>query len=211
MTYLSSKFRNAVLRLSDAPQRALSRVSGRLRPRIESGTISSPPPAHVTVRLETVFEALSELAFQPHVAAALELACDALEAELPTESLAAGLYDIDADEIRFVAARGLGADLLRGTALQRSRCVGGFVGSSGIITSGADGAAWIGSGDRESTVLLCPIHHDAALLGLIALADPLCAAEFNRHDLDLVRYVSAQLADFIHMHRLIPSERPAAG
>ena len=86
MTHLSARLRNAVLRLADAPQRTLSNLASRVGP--SSGVraqVSVPPPEHLT-RLESVFEALSELPEQPHVAAAFELACDALQAELPAQA-----------------------------------------------------------------------------------------------------------------------------
>ena len=203
-------FRNAVMRLADAPQRTLSKVTSRFGSRTKSGVVSiAPPPEHITRRLEDVFDALSELSFQPHVAAALDLACDVLQTELPTEAVAAGLHDIDADEIRFVTARGIGHERLRGTAMPRSRCLVGYAAEQAITTAGgAQGVAWIGGGGAQSTVLLCPIVYDANLLGLIALADPLCTASFGPYDVELVRYVADQLAGFIHAHRQRPA--PAA-
>lgn len=202
MAYLSSILRNAVSRLADVPHWTRSRIAarsdldGRLKPR------SIPPPEHLT-RLETMFEWLSELPSRPHVAGALELACEALQAELPTEAISAGLYDIDADEVRFVVARGPRSDQLCGTAVPRARCLTGYAAEGPIILGGSErnAADWIGSGEEGSTVLLCPILHDGNLLGLIALADPLCSARFERHDTDLVRYVAEQLAEFIHAHR----------
>lgn len=202
MTQLSAILRSAVLRLADVPQRTLSKVAERLGSGPVSRVVSIPPPDHVTIRLEAVFESLSELAFQSDIAAALELACETLQAELPSEALAAGLYDIDADQMRFVVARGVGSDLLAGTAIPRARCLVGYAADAAVIArGGAGGVDWIGQGEPGSTVLLCPILHDGNLLGVLALADPLCAAEFSRHDLDLVRYVAEQLAGFIHAHR----------
>ena len=213
MTYLSYILRNAVTRLTDAPQRTLSRVTARFAPRVgaPAKANSHPPPDHVTTRLEGVFEALSELSFQPHVAAALELACDALQAELPTEAVAAGLHDIDANEIRFVTARGVGEASLRGTAMPRARCLVGYAAEQAIIIPGAtEGIDWIGGNGPESTVLLCPILHDTHLLGLLALADPLCSAGFGPYDLEVVRYVADQLAGFIHEHRAAYASAPRA-
>ena len=197
IAYLTDIFRNAITRLAEAPQ--------RITPRPFPAVRSAPPPAYVTARLENVFEELSELALQPHVAAAFELACDVLQAELPVEVMAAGLHDIDADEMRFLLARGADGDLLRGTALPRSRCLTGLAAEHATIVRGdAEGAGWIGSG-KESTILLCPIIKDATLLGVLALADPLCTASFSEHDLELVGYVSEQLAGFIHTHRHQPA------
>lgn len=165
-----------------------------------------PTPDYITSRLETVFDALSELPLQNGVAAALELACESLSSELPTAALAAGLYDINCDEVRIVAARGPERDLLRGTVLSRESCLLGYAAEEAVIVRGdARGADWLGSGDADSTVLLCPIVHDGHLLGVIALAEPLCAAVFSHHDRELVSYVARQLAAFIQTERLRPS------
>lgn len=189
MAYLSSILRNAVSRL------VTSRSGEPVKPP------SIPPPEHLS-RLETMFESLSELSSQPHVAAALELACDALQSELPTAAIAAGLYDIDADEVRFVVARGAGSEQLSGAAVPRARCLTGYAAEGPIIARGGrDAVDWIGDGEEGSTALLCPILRDGNLLGIIALADPLCAAQFESHDTDLVRYVAEQLAELIHAHR----------
>jgi GAF domain-containing protein len=201
-THISYTVLKAVRLLADAPQQTLSKVAARLGGGLPPKPASTPPPDHVTVRLETVFEALSELPSQPHIAAALDLACDTLQAELPTEAIAGGVYDIDSDEIRIVAARGLEHELLRGMAMPRARCFVGYAAESAIITSGdADGVDWLGRGGEGSTVLLSPILHDANLLGVLALADPLCSAEFNHHDVELVTYVAGQLAEFVQAHR----------
>jgi len=195
-THLSHTFRNAMLRMVDAPRFGTG-------PRRQPS--SRPAPDHVVSRLENVFEALSELSFQPHVAAALDLACDTLQAELPAGAVAAGLYDIDSDEIRIVAARGAEHDALRGSAFPRASCLVGYASMQPTITSGdAHGAHWLGSGGQDSTVLLCPILHDAHLLGVLALAEPLCVARFEDHDRELVSYVADQLASFIQAHRHRP-------
>ena len=203
MTHLSHTLLNAVLRLTGATQDT--------RTVLRAAPPSIPPPDHVVRRLEDVFEALAELSHQPHVAGALELACDTLQAELPTEAGAAALYDIDSDELCFVVARGVEHDLLRGTSMPRARCLVGRAAEHAIITGGgASGVDWLGEGSEDSTILLCPILHDANLLGVIALADPLCAAQFSHHDQELVSYVAAQLATFIQAQRgrpLRPSTR----
>lgn len=203
---ISHTLLNAVQRLAGAPEHTLSRVAARFNVALRSEPSVHPAPEHVMTRLESVFEALSELSFQPHVTAAFELACDTLQAELPTEAVAAGLYDIDSDEIRIVAARGLEHERLRGMVMSRERGLVGRASEQAIIISGgADGPDWLGSGSDGSTALLCPIFQDAHLLGVLALANPLCSADFNQHDLELVRYVADQLAGVIQTDRLRPS------
>lgn len=210
-TRLTQTLLDTMLRLADAPQQTLSKVTARFSNMPRPEVNESAAPDHVIARLENVFEALTDLSFQPQIPAALDLACDALQAELPTEAVAAGLYDINSDEIRIVAARGVERELLCGSIVARERCFAGHAGEEPIITSGhADGADWFTAGQEGSSVLLCPIQHESTLLGVIALADPLCAASFDHHDLELVGYVANQLASFIRAHRLRPSIVPAA-
>jgi GAF domain-containing protein len=200
-THLSYTLLNVVQRLSGPPQQTFSKVAARFSAGFELEP-TLPTPDHVVARLETVFEALSELSGQPDVASALDLACDTLQAELPAAAVAAGLYDIDADEVRIVAARGLEHERLRGTAMPRTRCFAGHALHEPIVASGGPGGAdWLGPGEEGSRVLLSPIAHDGHLLGVLALADPLCAAHFNPDDLELVSYVAGQLATFMQHHR----------
>lgn len=212
-THFSHTLLNAILRLADAPERTLSRVTARLTAAPAEPATSSTPD-HIVRRLENVFELLSDLAFQSDITGALDLACDTLEAELPTAAVAAGLYDIDADNIRIVSARGLEHELVRGTVLSRARCMSGFAAEEAIVVSGEIGGAdWLGTTDAGTTVLLCPILHEANLLGMLALAEPLCSDQFDSHDLELVAYVAGQLAEFIQSHRLrpsLPAPRPPA-
>lgn len=182
-------------------------MSSVARPQLPLASERPPAPAHVQSRLETVFDELADLALAPNVASALELASDVLEAELPSAALVAGLHDIDNDEMRFVVARGIGHELVRGTALPVAECLVSRAAFDAVITDGgADGAEWIAPDGEESRVLLCPILHDRTLLGMVALADPVCAADFVDHDKDLVRYVCSQLASFIHLQRHRPPE-----
>ena len=144
--------------------------------------------------------------FQPDIAAALELACDVMQAELPAQAIAAGLYDINVDQIRVVTARGMEQDLLRGTVMSRACCFGGVGADGPFIASGsAGGADWLGSGEQGAEVLLCPIAIDTHLLGVLAIAEPLCAATFDEHDIELATYVAGQLAGFIQTQRQRPS------
>src|SRR5688572_30588992 len=113
----------------------LNALLGRLGGGLHRDKASNPPPDHVMLRLESVFDALSELPAQPHVGAALDLACETLVGELPSETVAAGLYDIDADRIHIVTARGPLHEQLRGTALPRARCFAGTTSEKATITA----------------------------------------------------------------------------
>lgn len=202
--HLSHTILETVLRLSGAPAQTISRLSARSSTQLRAQSVTHAPD-HVVTRLERVFEALSELSAQPDTAAALEYACDALQAELPTRAVAAGLYDIDRDEICIVAARGPDHEHLRASVMPRSRCLVGYAAEGAVIANGSSyGADWLGASGEDATVLLCPIHHDTTLLGLLALADPAGSANFDHYDTELVGYVAAQLAAFIHSHRHRP-------
>jgi GAF domain-containing protein len=202
MTHLSHTLLNALLRMAGAPEHTLSKVAARLGTKVRPAQAGDAAPDHVVMRLESVFEALSDLAAQPSVGAAFDLACHALQAELPTEAVAAGLYDIDSDEIRIVSAGGAEPELLCGAVLPRARCVVGYAAESAIITRGDEyGADWLCGDGQATTVLLCPIRQDSNLLGLLALADPLCAADFDQYDVELVSYVASQLGVYLQTQR----------
>jgi len=197
-------------RLAQRSQRAIDRVaSGRLPRNLRVSTVRPPPPPHVESRLEEVFDALAELPQQPNVGAALELASDALESELPTAAMAIALHDIDKDEMCFVVARGV-AHELKGTTLPVAKCLIGHAAFDVMQTHGScDEAEWIAP-EAESPVLLCPIRHDRILLGLLAMAEPICSAEFADHDIELLRYVCDQLAGVIHGLRSRPPQALSA-
>jgi hypothetical protein len=202
--HLSHTLLETVLRLSGAPPQTISRLSARSSTQVRAQPVGHPPD-HVVTRLERVFEALTDLSAQPSTASALDLACDALQAELPTGVIAAGLYDIDCDEIRIVAARGSEHERLHGSVMPRGRCLVGYASEGAVIANGGSyGADWLGSSGGDATVLLCPVHHDTTLLGLLALADPVGSANFDHYDVELVGYVAEQLGTFIHAHRHRP-------
>lgn len=208
-SYLSQTVMRVVQRVADAPETTLSLVAARFGTELRLEPSAEPAPDHVVVRLESAFDALSELPFQQDVGAAFDLACDVLQAELPSEAIAGGLYDINADEIRIVAARGMEQDLLRGSILPRERCFAGReVDEPFVIHGGSDQGDWVCFSGEDAEVLLCPIVHDAHLLGVLAVAEPLCAAGFEEHDRELVSYVASQLAAFIQARRLLPSIPP---
>ena len=205
-------FRATLKRIADRSLRAVEVVKS-LRPPLTALRLSSapPPPPYVQSRLEEVFDALADLSLQPSIVTALELASDALASELPTAAIAAALHDIDNDEMRFVVARGVGHELLKGTAMPLAECLVGHAAYDVVLTDGGpDGARWIAPEGKESPVLLCPIIHDRTLLGLLALAEPICAAEFGNHDVELVRYVSDQLGSVIHDLRHRPPQAEPA-
>jgi GAF domain-containing protein len=205
-TYFSQTVLRVVQRLADAPEQTLSLVASRFSTELQPEPSTTPAPDHVMLRLESVFEALSELPFQPDVTAALDLACETLEAELPSETVAAGLYNINADEVRIVTARGMERELLCGATMTRGCCFGGRAAAEPFVISGGPGGAdWLGSGEEGSEVLLCPIICDDYLLGVLAVANPLCTGSFAEHDLELVSYMAGQLASFIQDLRRRPS------
>ncbi len=208
MSGFGHTFRQALQRVANHSQRAVAVVKSLRRPlAVPRLTSAPPPPPYIQSRLEDVFDALADLSLQPNIATALELASEALAGELPTAAMAAALHDIDRDEMRFVVARGVGHELLKGTAMPVARCLVGHAAYDVVLTDGGpDGAAWIAPEGKDSPVLLCPILHDRTLLGLLALAEPICAAEFGDHDVELVRYVSGQLGSVIHELRLRPPQ-----
>ena len=206
---LSCSVQETLLRLSEAPRRAIAKVTGRSHLDLRRPTgVTLPPPAAVTNRLEAMFEALSELGSQPHVAAAFALACDALLSQLPCCAVGAGLYHIDSDELQFVTTRGPSRELLPDAPVPRRDFLpDGACEQAVIVRGAASRRSWIGGTCDHATALVCPIIHDGQLLGLLVLTDRNGTTALSPHDVELVRYVASQLAGFIHeqRHRSVPA------
>jgi GAF domain-containing protein len=90
--------------------------------------------------------------------------------------------------------------------MARTQCFAGRTADGPFVASAAPGGAdWLGSGDDGAEVLLCPIMLEGHLLGVLAIAEPLCTATFDDHDLELASYVAAQLSTFMQGLRQRPS------
>ncbi|MET0389835.1 MAG: GAF domain-containing protein [Polyangiales bacterium] len=170
-----------------------------------SGRVNAEPDD----RLASVFEALHEL---PHLQTpheALALIVNVLETTVPAAAISGCLYDINTDELRFVATTGPGADALRGTALRRSQGLFGRaaraetsalviqdMGEAPDYDPGTDGRPGL---DAEN-LLLRPVVHDGRLLGMLQFINRTSGA-FSAPDVHLVNYAADRLGEFLHSAR----------
>lgn len=183
----------------------------------------SEPPAALSdqdERLADVFEALTELPHKPNASAALSFAVELLDRCLPSEAIGACLYDINTDDMRFVAAAGVGAEQRRGTAVPSN------AGLLGAAAHGGDHAVAIHHvaadmrydpeadgrpGLQARNQLLRPLVHEGHLVGILQLINRRDAESFSDPDVHLLNYVAERLSEFVYAVRMRrQSVRPPA-
>jgi hypothetical protein len=165
----------------------------------------APPAPENDERLADAFEALQDLAALTTASDGLDFAVRLIDRLVPCEAVSACVYDINTDELRFVALSGTSAADMRGHAvpstvgllaasLRAEDRVSVFpnVASESAFDPGVDGRPFLEVRD----LMYRPITHDGRLLGLLHLANR-SAATFSRPDAALVDYVARQLAPFL--------------
>lgn len=152
-------------------------------------------------RLETAFDALDVLASAPSAADAARMAAYVLERLIPSAHLAIGLYDIDADLLRFVVARHDRQDVDRiplvlsspdvlavHACAGRSACLGSTEGSSALALDLGDPRG----PRRVTTMCIAPFFARRRLRGVVQLADRI-GRPFDASDAAVVEYVASRV------------------
>jgi putative methionine-R-sulfoxide reductase with GAF domain len=156
-------------------------------------------------RLASVFEALHELALLRTPVEALDFIVKLLETTVPSAAISACLYDINTDELRFVAATGPGSETLRGTALPVSQGLFGLAARTQqnalVIPDIAEAPSYDSHIDgrpglRTENLLLRPVIHEGNLLGMLQLINR-TSGSFSAPDVHLVNYTADRLAEFL--------------
>lgn len=167
---------------------------------------SMPPSApDGDERLATVFEALNELAHLSTAAEGLEFSVRLLAHAVGSEALSGCLYDINTDELRFVAVLGKGAAAAQGRAA--SRTVGLFGKAAQLehaalvipdlsVEAGYDAELEGRTGLTAMNMLLRPLTHEGQLLGMLQLINR-ATGSFSTADVHLVNYLAERLAEFL--------------
>jgi hypothetical protein len=171
--------------------------------------LSSLPPATAAGqddRLADVFEALDELPRLRTPAEGLDFAVRLLEQMIPSEATSACLYDINTDELRFVALSGAGAVERQGQAIARGAGLFGQAAKAEhnssvfpnvLVEPLFDSAVDSRPGVDARNVLLRPIVHEHQLLGMLQLLNRNNAAAFSAQDVNVINYVAERLAVFL--------------
>lgn len=170
-------------------------------------------------RLAHAFEACQDLFFLSSPADGLDFVVRLLREAIPSDAITAALYDINTDEIRFVALDGIGANYRKGDAIP-SRV--GLIGVAahaptpmlvGDLTAdprfdpGVDGRPEL----EARNMLLTSCIHEGRLLGVLQLVNRQKLPHFTSADSNVVAYVSGQLAAFLYQMRVKADEKPKAG
>lgn len=160
-------------------------------------------------RLASVFEALHELPHMQTPHEAMELGLRVLESTVSAEAMSGCLYDINTDEMRFVAVTGPGAELRRGTALaltggifsraardEHSALVVQHMSEAPDFEPDRDGR----EGLVAENLLMRPVAHEGRLLGMLQLINR-TSGFFSAADVHLVSYIADRLAEYLHQAR----------
>lgn len=156
-------------------------------------------------RLATVFETLHELAHLRTAAEGLEFTVRLLAHTVAAEALSGCLYDINTDELRFVAVHGHSAKAAQGRAVSRQA---GLFGKAAQLEhaalvipdlkaeSGYDAARDGRPGLAATNMLLRPLTHEGRLLGMLQMINRKTGV-FSTADVHLVNYVAERLSEFL--------------
>jgi hypothetical protein len=179
---------------------------------------SLPPPTRPhDDHLPEVFEALAELTRLHTAAEGLDFAVRLLARVIPSEATSACLYDINTDELRFVAAAGTGADGMRGRAVPRAAGLFGralraettaSVFADVMVEPAFDPQVDSRPGLDARNMLLRPLVHDRQLMGMLQLVNRTGAGTFSAEDIHAVNYAAERLAEFLHTARMKRRAQP---
>ena len=182
-------------------------------PRRSSG---APPPGDD--RLATAFEGLQDLFFLPTPAEGADFVLRLLGELVPCEASAVALYDINTDELRFVAAHGVGADERKGDAVPAQAGILGAairlheacttvdeLGADARFDPGVDGRV----GLEATNTAVVGVFASGRLLGAFQLLNRIGDLEFGAADANLLVYVSNRFGAFLHQHKVAEVKRPS--
>jgi hypothetical protein len=165
----------------------------------------APPAPEGDERLAIVFESLDELGRLTTAAEGLEFSVRLLAHAVGAEALSGCLYDINTDELRFVAVLGKGASAAQGRAVSRSA---GLFGKAAALEHAAlvvpdltmeaayDADAEGRAGLVATNLLLRPLTCEGELLGMLQLINR-ATGGFSAADVHLVNYLAERLAEFL--------------
>jgi len=182
-----------------------------------SSTHSSARPRTKTDdRLASAFEGLQDLFFLPTPADGAEFLLRLLGELVPAEASSVALYDINTDELRFVAAIGAGADERKGDAVPSQVGILGSalrsvdvclivpdVPSDDRFDPGIDGRV----GLEATNLAVMPVSAHGRLLGAVQLVNRIGDLEFSRADANLLVYIGQRFGEFLHQHKVAAAPR----
>ncbi|MCC7541541.1 MAG: GAF domain-containing protein [Deltaproteobacteria bacterium] len=161
-------------------------------------------------RLADVFERVQDLFFLQTALEGCEFVLHLCREMIPCEAGSALLYDINADELRFVFVEGPVAEQLKGQAVSRRRGLLGVaaqVGYAVVVSDVATDPRFDRSVDERTgfvsrSLLTCRVQMDGQLLGALQLVNSTSSRGFTGTDAHLVEYIAEQFADFLIQARL---------
>jgi chemotaxis protein histidine kinase CheA len=162
-------------------------------------------------RLAHAFEACQDLLFLSTPPEGLDFVVKLLQELVPSEAMTGSLYDINANEFRFVTLIGPGSEPHRGEA------VSGNVGLFAAASRQPGTALRVTDLDKDSRfradaearadvsprdALYMALSHQGQMLGMLQLLNRQQGGPFTAEDADLVAYVGGQLSEYLYRARL---------
>ncbi len=169
-------------------------------------------------RLAVAFEACQDLLFLQTPGEGMAFVVRLLSELVPARAFAAGLYDINDDVFRVVAARGEAAEARQGKAIPAHAGFFGLaVSMPGAVLRLDDVAhherfsAEVDTleGEVPSSALYTVLEQQGALLGILQILDRQSRSSFDEDDEAVVRYVAEQASRFLAQARIRASRRRA--
>lgn len=212
---------------ADVPVQAtapLERAGTEVSPKLAARSLTPPlarssrsqARAHGDDLIAELFEACSELNYQPDArAGALFIATLALD-KIPSELALVSLYDINKREFVVVQHLGLGTTIVDARVSERAKLVAQVMRTK--RTSVTDDTTtiderWGKTGVPLRSIACAPVEVGGRYLGLIELANPLDGGAFQESDGHALTYIGQQFAEFLAERGGISfepvSERPA--
>ncbi|MBN1655535.1 MAG: GAF domain-containing protein [Deltaproteobacteria bacterium] len=181
----------------------------------QNGSSENPPSGERFSSLEETFEVVHELQFLSTPAEGLDFVIKLLNEKVPSEASSACLYDINTNELRFVAVTGPGADQRKSEAVPLTAGLFGRAAKNDdlpmVITDVNASAHFDPEVDSRpnlvaNTIIYRPITLNDQLLGMLQLINRRHQPAFSAHDINLINYVAKRLAEFIHHSRMKPDK-----
>ena len=179
----------------------------------------TPQPSKLRAddRLAHAFDALQDLFFLPTPADGADFLLRLLGELVPSEAASIALYDINTDELRFVAAVGTGGSERKGDAVPS---LAGILGSAvhghhdvctvvaDVTTDrrfdpGIDGRV----GLEPMNLAVSPVSWNGRLLGALQLVNRIGDLQFSQADANLLAYVAQRFGEFLHQHKVAEPKR----
>lgn len=163
------------------------------------------PSTDQDLRLAKAFEASHDLFFLGTPVEGISFAVRLLAEIIPSEAMAGCLYDINSDELRFVAAVGTSSEFVQGTSVNRGVGLTGRASLDGQVVRLREGSVPEDydadvdgrEGMEITSAMYVPMSTEGRFFGVLQFQNRKGGTSFGAGDEEVARYVAQQLALFL--------------